>query len=462
MRVLTEKQEAALTFLRPRGYSSLIGDIGSGKTAVAMHVMLHHLKAGSVKRWLILAPGLVAEEVWPREAALWPSLKNFPAVSVATGSAKQRAEIFVGNGKVVATNFEGVDKIPAGAFDGLVVDEVDKLKDPRSARFKYFRHYLQQFSVRLTMTGTPSPNELKEIWGQALVADNGTALGLSYDKFLEKYFWPIKREHDRWGELAGSREKILKLLESHTYRLRAEPLPSVTLLPPDVLPMSPALKLHYAQMQRRNNPVSVFSDGQKVMAKNAAVRTEKLRQLCSGFMYMTPAGKATKLRPETRWIDDSKLRWAEKLIRSLQPAQVLIATQFAAETEWIRANLPDVLVIDGRTSKKMRGEILEKWNTGKLKALALHPATAGHGLNLQLSGANHIAFLSSPYSGGLFKQVIGRLRRTGQRANIIYIHVPVFSGTIDEHIQRQLVEKARNEQIILDTFEEQTLAREKK
>lgn len=450
----------------------LCADVGSGKTVIAETVIsLWNDEAHSmVSRWLVLAPLLVCDEVWRDEHTNWEHLQGL-TVAVATGNPDERKAAIESDAQVVVLNYENLawlmDEYPIERrqvdgkrrkfstlpFDGLVCDEVDKLKDVSSERFKQFRNQIEFFQARIGMTGTILPNHLLELWGQVFIVDGGQTFGRSYYKFRSEYFYPIDYNQYDWRPFPDTYETILEKLGGLAYRLKAHGLPEVVVNEPTMLTLPADIRPLYRELHKELYAIIEDEKGKahKLDAANRAVLSGKLQQICAGFSYVdrkicTRCGGEVVLsekgkrvcgtcdllaKPEAVWHSYDKLDWLDTKLAELAPEPVLVFYHFKEELAELQRRYPKIRTLGSDVTKLVKRENIRAWNAGEVGEMALHPGSAGHGLNLQKGGARHVAFLTWPWSGGMFKQVVGRLARRGALVDEVLVHGAAFADTVD-------------------------------
>ena len=457
---LDSQQINAIAFAASGEDSLFAADVGTGKTVIGYTVADDALAEGEVRRWLVLAPLLVATDTWRNELAEWEHLSNL-RVDIAAGEdeATRYQMIFEGDADIVVLNYENLawlmslcprpkkgepETIP---FDGIIYDEIDKLKSVSSTRFKELRNRLKHFKKRIGMTGTLVPNDLLEVWGQTYMVDAGQSFGRSFYEWRKKNFFATDYKQYNWHPFPDTRENILNTLKDLTFRLEAVGLPEVVLMPPALLSLPDADMEIYKELEKEFYLIVNDKKGRarEVDAANAAVLAGKLQQICAGFSYVDRSADAV-------WHNDEKFIWLSDLYEDLNGAgkQLLTFYHYKEELHALREQYPELKHLGGGVSTTAKRKAIAEWNAGDLPMLALHPASAGHGLNLQKSGAHHIAFLTMPWSGGMFKQVIGRLARRGQIAEQIFVHAALFDDTIDMEVYDRVTARVDQMQDFLD------------
>lgn len=455
---LDDDQRACIDFGCEGEDSLICADIGTGKTVIAYTIARDALNAQTVDRWLVVAPLLVCTDAWANEHREWEHLRtpgrgmysDLLKVGIATGTEKNRRAVCEDTDlQFIVINYENLTWFlnEYGVPDncGLICDEIDKLKACGTDRFRKFRHAVPKFKRRIGLTGTIQPNDLTELWGQVFIVDGGASFGKSFYKWRDKYFYPTDFKRYNWRPLPSSREKLLEAIQDITFRLEAKGLPDIEMLIPRAVVMPDDLRDKYKKLSRHF--VLELEEGD-VDAANSAVLQGKLQQLCAGFSYVAPG--MTWRKEQKRfvvWHSKAKFDALEELLKELGDEQVLVFYHFQEEYDELRRRFGIVNLKGGGTGPNTR---LSMWNEGRMQYLALHPASAGHGLNLQKSGAHHIVFLTMPWSGGLFKQSVGRLCRRRQTAPVIYIHTLVFDNTVDQEVADRVHDRMESLQDLHD------------
>lgn len=419
-------QNEAADFLFANDRAMILAPVGAGKTAITLTAMQAMLSAGHVSRFLVLAPKRVAVSVWPTEARLWaPALR----ISVAVGTPKQREAAFKSDCDVVVTNYDNLQSLPSLSFDGIVFDELTRLKNPSGARFKALNKMLT-CQVRWGLTGSFTSNGLEDVFGQCKIVDQ-SLLGRAKGAFQQQYFYLVNKEFNQWEPRPGALEKVMERIKPATFVLEPgeykDKLPELHTVPVrfDLVDRKP-----YDQMKKEF--VAQFPDAQAV-AVNAGVVTAKLQQMASGFVY----------GDSTVWFDTSKFDALDDLLAENQHANTIIAYTYREELAELKRRYPRAVTLD-------EPDAIERWNAGKVELLLAHPKSAGHGLNLQ-HGGSKIIFLSLPWSLELYEQTIGRLHRSGQRHDV-WCYVMVANKTVDEKIWTALHDKRAISDIALEAL----------
>ena len=415
-------QQEAATFLYERDRAMILAPVGAGKTAITLTAMAEMVRDGHARRWIVLAPKRVCTDVWPVEAPKWaPGLK----VAVGVGTPKQRQAAFDSDADVVVTNYDNLPTVAHNCdrFDGIVFDELTRLKNPSGKRFKALEKVISKLNIRWGLTGSFTSNGLEDVFGQCKIIDQGL-LGRSKGAFLQQYFVCINRDFGQWTPAPLALEQVMTRIRPATYVL--EPGEYKDKLPPchvNEVRVSFTDRLPYAKMKAEY--VVRFGDN-RVIAQNAASVTTKLQQMASGFVYNRDGGT------DSIWFSDHKFDRLEELLAENQRANTIIVYSYQEELAELKRRFPHAQTIDD-------ANVIERWNKGEVELLLVHPKSAGHGLNLQHGGC-HMVFLSLPWSLELYEQTVGRLHRSGQTRDV-WVYVMLTEKTIDERIWAALHDK---------------------
>jgi SNF2 family DNA or RNA helicase len=437
---LRDYQEIAADFLYETNRAMILAPVGAGKTALTLTAMRDMLRDGHVKRFLVLAPKRVCTDVWPVEGPLWAPGVD---IAVAVGTPKERLAAMQSSAPIVVTNYDNLKTVNTSGFDGIVFDELTRLKNPSGARFKAMK--IDHIDVRWGLTGSFTSNGLEDVFGQCKAVDQ-SLLGRSKGAFLQEYFVLINRDYGDWEPRAGSITRVMQRIKPATFVL--EPGEYKDKLPPlHIVELRCVLpdRAHYEKMKKHF--VVQFPDA-KAVAVNAGVVVNKLQQMASGFVYdtrTTPSetpGKFTTTRTPI-WIDTAKFDRLDELLSENQRANTIVVYQYGEELSELQRRYPHAITLDDENA-------VTRWNSGQVELLLVHPKSAGHGLNLQFGGS-HMVFLSLPWSLELYEQVIGRLHRSGQRHDV-WCYILLTDKTVDEKIWAALFDKRDVSDIALESL----------
>ena len=443
--VLRPYQDEAADFLYSRDRAMILAPVGAGKTAITLTAMQAMIQDGHVKRFLVLAPKRVCTDVWRQEGLKWAS--NI-FIEIAIGTAKNRIAAFNCAANVIVTNYDNLlwlcrerpDLLQG--FDGIVFDELTRLKNPSGSRFIALFKVIDLFKIRWGLTGSFTSNGLEDVFGQCKVIDQ-SLLGRSKNAFLQQYFVLMNRDYGEWAARPDSLPKIMKTIKPATYLLDAGDY--ADLMPPlHMVEIKCQMDMeHYNTMKK--DLVVAFPSATAV-ATNLAVVTGKLQQMSSGFVYhstTTPSKSPGKFSTSTQslWFSSHKFDRLEELLAENQRDCTMIFYTYKEELEELKRRYPHAQTLDDP-------DAVERWNTGQIELLLAHPKSAGHGLNLQHHG-NKIVFLSLPWSLEYFEQAIGRIHRSGQKREV-WCYILMTENTIDERIYSVLQEKCTLSEIAIE------------
>ena len=426
---LREYQETAADFLYEHDRAMILAPVGAGKTAITLTAMKAMLADGHVKRWLVLAPKRVCTDVWPIEAKKWaPHLQ----LAVAVGTPAQRKAAL--SAQVVVINYDNIQWLAEQdlSFDGVVFDELTRLKNPSGARFKALAKVLK-CPIRWGLTGSFTSNGLEDVFGQCKIVDE-QLLGRSKGAFMQQYFVLLNKEFGDWAPRPGSLALVMQRIKPATFVL--EPGEYKDKLPPlHTVEVRCDMDLtKYNEMKK--NFVVEFPDA-RAIAVNAGVVTGKLQQMASGFVYETNSSPSITpgkfiVTQKAAWFSTHKFDRLDELLEENQHANTLIAYTYQEELAQLRQRYPTAQTLDDERA-------VERWNAGQIELLLVHPKSAGHGLNLQFGGSK-IVFLSLPWSLELYEQTVGRLHRSGQKHDV-WCYIMLTNKTVDEKIWAALHDK---------------------
>lgn len=430
-------QEYATKWIIEKEKSGLLMDMGLGKTVctlTAIEDLMHDYF--DVIKVLVIAPLRVAEDTWTVEAEKWDHIKHLK-ISKVLGSERERIAALKNKADLYIINRENVVWIVKyfgkdWPFDMVVLDELSSFKSPKSQRFKALRKVKPKRVVGLT--GTPAPNGLMDLWSEIYLLDQGERLGKTLTAYRDKYFTPDKRNQTvifSYKPKEGAEDSIYKNLSDICVSMKAkdylelpEKIENViqVKLPKDV-------EDKYKKFERELLLPLKDSD---IVANNAAVLTNKLLQFANGAIY-DENNKAIE-------IHDRKLKALEEIIEAASGKPVLIFYSYKHDRDRIKEYF--------KNAKELKSsEDIKKWNKGEMEILLVHPASAGHGLNLQ-AGGNIIIWFGLTWSLELYQQANARLYRQGQKQNVIIHHI-IAKGTVDEDVMKAIENKnIRQEELL--------------
>jgi SNF2 family DNA or RNA helicase len=453
----------AIKFLLEHSAGALFLDPGLRKTSITLAAIKVLLKKGIIEKVLIIAPIRVCHSVWPAEIEKW---KDFNKLKCCILHGPQKdyllensdAEIFLINPEGLQWLLEVVKKKTTTGktrvsldlrrfkklgFDTLVVDELSKFKNPRSIRFKAMKLILKTFQRRWGLTGSPRPNGMIDLFGQCYMLDEGRTLGKYITHYRMEYF-----EQDytgfNWTLRDGCEDEIYKRISPLALTMSAEDYIKMPKLIENniMVTLPPEAQEIYDDLER---DLIARIDNKTVTAATAAAASMKCRQVANGGIYFDQDVEALIKLPS------NKRKWANlhyvktealsELIEELQGSPLLVAYDFKHDLDRIKEIFgKDIPYIGGGVSIKKSKKIEDDWNAGKLPVLFGHPASIGHGLNLQESGF-HIAWHSMTWDFELYDQFIRRIRRSGQKSKRVFVHHIIAEGTVDELMYKSIKAK---------------------
>ena len=432
-------QELAADFIYEHDRAMVLAPVGAGKTAITLTGMWEMLRDGHVKRFLVLAPKRVCTDVWPVEQPKWaPGIR----MSVCVGTPRQRLQAYAADTQVMVINYDNIQWLVENGplnFDGIVFDELTRLKNPSGARFKALLKVMEPMRVRWGLTGSFTSNGLEDVFGQCKIIDQNL-LGRAKGAFMQQYFVLMNPEFGEWAPRPGALDKVMAKIKPATYVLEPGEYK-------DKLPPCHTVELKCKMDLTPYNKLKKDFVLDTITAINAGVVTGKLQQLASGFVYDTKSvasetpGKFTVTQTPI-WFSSHKFDRLEELLGENQHANTIVAYTYKEELAELKRRFSVTTLDDD--------DAIARWNAGKVRILAVHPKSAGHGLNLQ-HGGQHMVFLSLPWSLELFEQTVGRLHRSGQRHDV-WVYVLMTEKTVDEKIWAALHTKQAISEIALEAL----------
>lgn len=421
-------QNYGVEFIINKPIAALMLDCGLGKTITTLtaisDLMYDYFEITKV---LIIAPLRVGLSVWKQECDKWEQLK-YLRCSIAIGSVPERKKALQADANIYIINRENVEWLVTNMpfdYDMVVIDELSSFKSHQSKRFKALRKVRPMVKRIVGLTGTPAPNGLMDLWAEINILDMGERLGRFISRYREAYFRPDKRNGAiiySYSPLPDAEEQIFEKISDICISMKA----SDYLKMPDRVDnivnvgMSDSEMKLYRELEKEM--LLPFSDGD-IDAMNAAALSNKLLQLANGAVYNENG--------DVKKIHSRKLDALEDLIEAANGKPILVFYNFKHDKERIAERF------DVREIKS--GQDIRDWNSGKISVAIAHPASCGHGLNLQ-SGDSTAVWFGLNWSLELYQQANARLYRQGQK-NTVVIHHIITEGTIDENVMMALKNK---------------------
>ena len=431
-------QQFATDFILNQSICCLMLDMGLGKTVITLTALWQlALDSFDVSRVLVIAPKRVAEDTWPKELAKWEHLTGLTS-SLVLGSAAERKAALQRKAFLYIINRENVAWLVKNHywdFDMVVIDELSSFKSNNAERFKAMKKVRPMITRIVGLTGTPAPNTLLDLWPQMYLMDMGQRLGRFIGGFRDRFFLPDKRNREiiySYKPREGAEDAIHALISDICISMKAADYLD---MPERIdnrieVSMSPKERKLYDDFQKD----MVLSIGDEELdAVNAAALSNKLLQMANGAVY----GEDKKVIP----IHDRKLNALEDLVEAANGKPLLVAYWYKHDLQRIKARFKNARCID--TAKD-----IDDWNAGKIPLALIHPASAGHGLNLQDGGCT-IVWFGLTWSLELYQQLNARLWRQGQKHTVVIHHI-ITKGTHDEDVMRALENKDTRQSALIE------------
>jgi len=396
---------------------------------------------GEVSKVLVIAPLRVAEDTWSTEIEKWDHLRHL-RISKVLGTAKQRMEALNKSADIYVINRENVDWLVKEcfnnwSFDMVVIDELSSFKSSKANRFRALKKVRPYFKRIVGLTGTPAPNSLIDLWPQIYLLDGGKRLGRTITGYKQQYFKPGRMNgyivYD-WVLKNGAEEDIQNKISDICISMSAKDYLDL----PERIDNRVVVKLpeeaekKYKQLEK---DLVLELEDKDVVADTAAVLTNKLLQIANGAVYDE--------NKEIQEIHKAKLEALEDIIEAANGKPVLVFYNYKHDCSRIKEYLKSYNPRELKDSKD-----ISDWNKREIPVMLVHPASAGHGLNLQ-AGGNIIVWFGLTWSLELYQQANARLHRQGQKETVI-IHHLIAKGTVDEDVMNALKNKEINQNLLLE------------
>ena len=438
-------QKYAIEFIESHPIAAVILQMGLGKTVCTLTAIEHLMyDTFEVSKVLIVAPLRVAKVTWSDEIDKWDHLSHL-TYSVAVGSEKERLSALKKKADLYMINRENLQWLIEKSglpfdYDMVVLDELSSFKSWQSKRFRAFMKVRPKVQRVVGLTGTPSSNGLMDLFAEFKCLDMGERLGRFITQYRNSFFIP-----DRMNGQVVYSYKLRPFAEEEIYRRIGDITISMKALDHLKMPelienrypvyMDDGEKQQYESMKK--DLILPYLENEAITAANAAALSGKLCQMANGAVYSDEGSVAH--------IHDRKLDALEDIIEAAQ-GPILLCYWFKHDLERITKKLDELKVEYARISSD--GSI-RMWNEGKFQVGLIHPASAGHGLNLQ-AGGNHIVWFGLTWSLELLEQTNARLWRQGQRAETVVVQYLVTAGTIDERILDAISKKEKDQNALID------------
>ena len=434
-----EYQSYATEFILSHPISAVFLEMGLGKSVITLSAIFDLcLDSFLVCKVLVIAPLRVARDTWPAEINKWDHLKGL-SYSVAVGTEKERIDALKKQSTLYIINRENVDWLVHKSgipfhFDMVVIDELSSFKSYGAKRFKSLLKVRPSVKRIVGLTGTPSSNGLMDLWAEFRILDLGQRLGRYISHYRNTYFKPDKRNAQiifSYKPLPGAEDEIYKQISDITISMKSTDYLKMPEYVSNEVFVTLSEKEWKVYSDFKGDMVANLGD-EEIDAVNAAVLSGKLLQMANGAVYDS--------ENKAHVIHDKKLDALEDLIEGANGKPVLVAYWYKHDLERIKDRFP---VRQIQSSKD-----IEDWNDGKIPIAVIHPASAGHGLNLQ-SGGSTLIWFGLTWSLELYQQTNARLYRQGQRDTVIVHHI-ITKNTIDEDVLLALTKKEKTQDALID------------
>ena len=429
-------QKYAIDYIETHPIAAVLLDMGLGKTVISLTAIEDLLfDSFEVHRVLVVAPLRVARDTWPAEIKKWSHLKDL-TYSVAVGNVKERRVALTSSADITIINRENLEWLIEDSgfpfdFDMVILDELSSFKNHRSKRFRSMMKVRPNVKRIVGLTGTPSSNGLMDLWAEFRLLDMGQRLGRFITQYRTNYFMPDKRNGEiiySYKPLPGAENTIYREISDITISMKS----TDHLKMPKLISSEYEVRLSDEEQKRydslKKNLVLQLPSGD-ITAANAASLSGKLCQMANGAVYSNTG--------DIVHIHDRKLDALEDLIEAANGKPVLVAYWFKHDLARISERLHKLHI---PFSCLDTSDSIRRWNNSELPVALVHPASAGHGLNLQ-SGGSTLIWFGLTWSLEFYQQTNARLWRQGQTAGTVVIEHIITKGTIDERIMKALSQK---------------------
>lgn len=438
-------QKYAINYIKEHPLAAVLLDMGLGKTSITLTAISDLLfDSFEVHKVLVIAPLRVARDIWSAELQKWDQLHHL-TYSVAVGTEAERRAALEAKADIYVINRENVQwliersQLPFD-YDMLVVDELSSFKNHQSKRFKALMRVRPKVKRVVGLTGTPASNGLMDLWAEFKVIDMGKRLSRFITYYRQEYFIPDQTN----GQIVYSyrpkpyaEEAIYRKISDITISMKStDHLKMPRLITSEYKAyLSSDEQETYDEMKKQF--VLSLPDGE-ISAANAAVLSGKLSQMANGAIYEDNGGMVE--------IHSRKLDALEDIIESANGKPLLVAYWYRHDLTRIMTRLHEKHIPFSRLDK---ADSIRRWNNGEIPVALLHPASAGHGLNLQ-SGGSTVVWFGLTWSLELYQQTIARLWRQGQKAGTVVVQHIITNGTIDERILKALAKKDSSQSALIN------------
>ena len=439
-------QRYTIQFIIDHPESAIFLGMGMGKTISTLTAINDLIRNRfETQKVLVIAPIRVARDTWPAELNKWDHLAGL-TVSPIIGTAKQRQAAANRRADIYTIGRENIPWLVKHhgnrwPYDMVIIDELSSFKNPQAKRFKALKKVRPKIDRIVGLTGTPAPNSLLDIWAPFRLIDNGQRLGKYITHYRDQYFTPGRRNGAvvyNWNLRPGADQAIYDNIADITVSMRTTDylqLPEAT--HQHITVQLPAKARKHIDTLKRDLVLDLDDD--TIDAANAATLSLKLQQLAGGAIY-------NEVGDDYITIHDEKIQALTELVDQAQGNTILVCYWFKHERDRILSAIPNARVLDTQQD-------FEDWNNGLIPVALIHPASAGHGLNLQ-TGGHIMVWYTTPWSLELYEQANARLHRQGQTEPVSIIHIDT-ANSIDQTVHQALTRKDTTQQALITAVKAQ-------
>lgn len=432
-------QKYATNFVLEHPVAAVLLEMGLGKSVITLtaiyELLYNRFEVGKV---LVIAPLRVARDTWPAEIEKWDHLKGL-TYSVVIGTESERKEALRKSAGIYLINRENVDWLINKSgfpfdFDMVVIDELSSFKSASAKRFKSFLKVRPKVKRIVGLTGTPSSNGLMDLWAEFRILDMGERLGRYITHYRNNFFVPDKRNQQMvfsYKPRSGAEDAIYRLISDITISMKSADF----LKMPECIMNEVEVNLsekEWSVYDELRQEMVVSLEDEEIDAANAAALSGKLLQMANGAVYNE--------EKSVFHIHDRKIDALEDLIEGANGKPVLVAYWYNHDLERIKKRF--------RVREIKNSKDIKDWNNGEIPIAVIHPASAGHGLNLQ-SGGSTLIWFGLTWSLELYQQTNARLWRQGQKSTVVIHHI-ISKDTIDEDVMKALRLKEKTQTDLID------------
>lgn len=447
-RVLVTPQNIICGHLKKHKDALVFAGMGIGKTGAVLNQLSELLLSGESVAALVIAPLRVASLTWPMEVQDWPNLRWMRVANLRTQSGQR--DFLHGTAHVYVLNYESLHILVSLVerrggtipYDICIFDELTRAKNPGSKRINLYRRKVPRAPRNWGLTGTPIPNSHLDLFAQVRLVDDGVRLGTSFTKFKQEYFCQPAYQFAPWKEKQGTKEALEHKISDITVTLKSSDWLNIpdTVYEDVEVHFTPELEEKYKTLER-DLIIELRKDKTINIASSAALIT-KLLQFTSGEMYDD--------EKQHHAIHDLKFAALKKIIKA-EKQPVFVACMFKHEYLRMKEHFPESVFFNDAKTIDAQTQLMNDWNAKKIPILFAHPASIGHGLNLQF-GSSILVFVSLTYNREWYDQIIARFARRGQ-TEITKIYRLMIPGTVDDAVAEALATKAENEARLISALQ---------